>query len=325
MSGGGGLESTRQLLGPERLLMMAIELDHAPDAVWEAIDELAEHRIENLLEILRLAPSTSWVAGDAWHRAVSAERLRALIDSESPNLDTLERILARIQAADAGLLLDLLTESDALATRKRLFTRLVELAPDIGPDIMRRLHDERWFARRNMLALMGEMTEWPRTWSPADLSGDPHPVVRREAFKLMLRAPEHRDQALCGLLEDRDRKARSLGLAAAVESCPPEAVDLLAGIVQDESVSPELRLMGVRALGRAGDARAVRPLTELVQRGSGLGRSRLADKSSVMLAALQALSTLPDGSVESRKLVARAAKSPDPDIRAAVGGQGSDG
>ncbi|MFV1987451.1 MAG: HEAT repeat domain-containing protein [Gemmatimonadota bacterium] len=314
------METSRQLLGPERLLMMAIELDHAPEAVWEAIDELAEHRIENLLEILRVAPSRSWVAGDAWHRAISAERLRLLVDSESPNLETLERILARIESADAGLLLDLLTESESLATRKRLFNRLVELAPDIGPEIMRRLHDDRWFARRNMLVLMGEMNKWPRKWSPADHAADSNSVVRREAFKLMLKIPEHRDRALCGLLEDRDRKTRSLGLAAAVELCPPQAIDLLAAIVTDESVSPELRLMGVRALGRASDSRAIGPLTELVQRGSGFGRGKLAEKSSVMLAALQALSTRPDGTADSRKLVARAAKSSDADVRAAVGG-----
>ncbi len=318
------MQTSTQLLGPERLLMMAIELDHAPESVWEAIDELAEHRIENLLEILRLAPSGSWVAGDAWHRAISPERLRTLVDSESPNLDTLERILARIDSADAGLLLDLLTESESLATRKRLFTRLVELAPSIGPEIIRRLHDDRWFARRNMLALMGEMKEWPRKWSPTHHADDANSVVRREAFKLMLKVPEHRDQALCGLLQDRDRKAQSLGLAAAVESCPPAAVDPLAAIVRNESLTPELRLMGVRALGRATDARAIGPLVELVQRSSGFGRGKLADKSSVMLAALQALSTHPDGTVESRKLVARAAKSSDADVRAAVGGTGQE-
>jgi hypothetical protein len=314
------LETSRQLLGPERLLMMAIELGHAPDPVWDAIDELADHRIENLLEILRVAPSGSWVAADAWHRAVTPARLRSLVDSENPNLETLERILTRIEAADAGLLLDLLTETDSLAKRKRLFTRLVELAPVIAPEIIRRLRDDRWFARRNMLALMGEISEWPSGWSPGDHAGDSHPIVRREAFKLMLKVPRSRDRAVCGLLEDTDRKARSLGLAAAVESCPPEAIDLLAGVVRDEDVSPELRLMAVRALGRAGDPAAIEPLVELVRKGGGLGRNKLADKSPVMLAALQALSTLPDGTSESRKLVARAAKSGDPDIRAAVGG-----
>ena len=314
------MDTSRHLLGPERMLMMAIELDHAPDSVWDAIDELAEHRLENLLEILRLAPSPSWVAADAWHRAVTPDRLRALVDAPEPNLETLERVLAGIGPDDAGVLLDLLTESDSLATRKRLFNRLVELAPSIGPEIVRRLGDERWFARRNMLALLGEMPRWPPKWNPASHADDPNPVVRREVFKLMLKRPDHRDRAVCGLLADPDRKARSLGLAAAVESCPPEAVELLADIVGDGRVSPELRLMGVRALGRTGDVRAVAPLIELVRKGPGLGRYKLADKSPILIAALQALSTIPEGTVDSRKLVARAARSSDPDIRAAVGG-----
>ncbi|MDX1396417.1 MAG: hypothetical protein R3195_18695 [Gemmatimonadota bacterium] len=312
------METSRHLLGPERMLMMAIELEHAPDAVWEAIDELAEHRIENLLEILRMAPRRSWVAGDAWHRAVTPARLRTLVDSESPNMEVIERILARIDASNAELLLDLLTESESLATRKRLFNRLVELAPEIGPEIIRRLRDGRWFARRNMLALMGEMDEWPAKWSPSQLSDDPNPMVRREALKLMLRDAGTRDQAVYGLLKDRDRKARSLGLAAAVESCPPQAVEQLAEIVRDESVSVELRLVGVRALGGSADPAAVGPLVELVRRPGLI--PGLAEKSRLMLAALQALSTMPDGTAESRKLVARAAKASDPEIRAAVGG-----
>ena len=300
--------------------MMAIEIGHAPDPVWEAIDELADHRIENLLEILRVAPSDSWVAADAWHRAVTPDRIRSLVDSESPNLEILERILARIRAEDAGLLLDLLTESDSLAKRKRLFTRLVELASEIAPEVVRRLRDDRWFARRNMLALMGEIAEWPPGWTPASHASDPHPVVRREAFKLMLKSPDTRDRAVCGLLEDPDRKARSLGLAAATEMCPPEAVPLLENIVGDERVTPELRLMGVRALGNSGDAGAIEPLVDLVRRRGGISRNRLAEKSPLMLAALHALSIRPDGSPESRKLVARAARSGDPDVRAAVGG-----
>ncbi|MDX1396536.1 MAG: hypothetical protein R3195_19300 [Gemmatimonadota bacterium] len=312
------METSRHLLGPERMLMMAIELEHAPDAVWEAIDELAEHRIENLLEILRMAPKRSWVAADAWHRAVTPARLRALVDSESPNMEILERILARIDASNAELLLDLLTESESLATRKRLFNRLVGLAPEIGSEIMRRLRDGRWFARRNMLALMGEMDEWPAGWSPSQLSDDPNPMVRREALKLMLRDTRTRDQAVCGLLKDRERKARSLGLAAAVESCPPQAVELLADIVRDDSVSVELRLVGVRALGGSADLSAIDPLVELVRRPGLI--PGLAEKSRLMLAALQALSTMPDGTAESRKLVARAAKASDPEIRAAVGG-----
>lgn len=311
--------TSRRMLRAERLLMMAIELDHAPEAVWDAVDELADDRLGTLLEILRIAPSGSSIPEAAWKRAVTPTRLRALVDAETPELETLERVLARIGENDAGILLDLLAESDSLATRKRLFTRLVSLAPRIGPDIVRRLGDERWYARRNMLALLGEIPSWPPKWTPAAHADDRHPAVRREAYKLMLRDERTRDRAVCGLLEDPDRKARSLGLAAAIELCPPEAIHLLSNLAEDDAVSNELRLMAVRALGQTADASAVETLVGLVRRGSGLGRSRLAEKSPLMLAALQALATLPEGTPDSKKLIARAAKSSDPAIRAAVG------
>ncbi len=314
------MEPPQRLLAPERLLMMAIELDHAPAPVWAAIDELAAERLRTLIEVLRLAPSNSWVANDAWHRAIDADRLRELVDADDPDLETLERVLAGIGPPDAGVLLDLLTESDSLATRKRLFARLTELAPHIGDEIVRRLRDPRWYGRRNMLALLGELDAWPRRWSPAELSTDPHPAVRREALKLMLRIPEHRARAVCGLLQDTERRALSLGLAAATEECPPEAVDLLAAIGRDDTTSDELRVMAVRALGQSAGEPALAPLVELTRRGSGLAPNRLAEKSPVLLAALQALSAFPDLPGSARKLLARAAASSDPDIRATVRG-----
>jgi len=314
------LETARRTLDSERLLMMAIELDHAVDAVWEATDELAGSQLALLLDILEEAPARSRLARDAWRRVITPERLRSLVDSPSPDLDTLERVLARFEADDAGVLLDLLTESERLATRRRLFTRLVALAPRIGPEIVRRLLDRRWFARRNMLALLGEIPRWPAKWSPAAYSEDPHQAVRREALKLMLRVPEHRDLALCRLLADTDLRALSLGLAAATDDCPPEAIDLLAAITRDESVTTELRLMAVRALARTGHSGALAPLVDLLRRPGRSGRTKLAEASPLMLAALQALATRRRNTPEIRKLLARAARAADPDVRRAAAG-----
>jgi len=308
------------MLDPERLLMMAIELDHATDAVWAATDELATSRLERLLDVLSVAPPESGVARDAWRRILTPARLRSLVDSPSPNLETLERVLDRFEAADARVLLDLLTESETLATRRRLFTRLIALAPEIGPEIMRRLLDDRWFARRNMLALMGEMPRWPAKWTPAAYSDDAHPAVRREALKLMLRVPEDRDLALCALLVDPEPRARSLGLAAATDDCPPEAIDLLAAITRDEALGTGVRFMAVRALGHTDDPHAAEPLVELIRGRRRLGRRKLADTSPLMLAALRALAKRHVGTSEARKLVALAARSADPKVRKAVGG-----
>jgi len=312
----------QQSLGSDRLLMTAIELDHAPDCVWDAIDDLAETDLSLLVRLVRQAPPESWLARDVWQRAIQPKNIRRLLDDDASDPESVRALLSSFGPEDADVLLELLCESESLSTRKRLFSRLVELAPKIGQKLVRLSRDERWFARRNVLALMGELEEWPRKWSPGAFAEDPHPAVRREAFKLMLRRPELRDRALCGLLADNDGRARSLGLAAATESCPPEAIFLLAEIVVDERIATEQRVMGVRALGRSGDVAAVPPLIEVVRSGAGLAPNRLGAKTPVMLAALQALATFPGDIGAGKKLIMKASRSNDPDIRAALGKEG---
>jgi HEAT repeat protein len=318
-------EGDRTLPGPvrpERLVMMGLELGQGSDGFWEAHRELAQTSFGALLEILHTAPSSSELVGEAWRRTLASPEAQALLEDEEPDFEALDLLLERIGSDGAGPILDLLSESDSLSTRNQLYTRLAGLGPAIAPEVIRRTRDDRWFARRNMLALMGEFDEWPKKWNPAELSNDEHPAVRREALKLMLRVPDCRDRALCGLLSDGEPRALALGLAAAVKSSPPEAVPLLGDIARDESLSEELRVMSVRALGLSGDEDAVAPLLELIREGMPKGprflRSRRGQQSPVMLAALQALSTFPDCPAEAERILAKAAGSKDPDVRAAA-------
>ena len=321
------VEGDRTLPGPvrpERLVMMGVELGQGGDAFWEARRKLAQTGFGVLLKILHTAPPSSELASEAWDRTLASPEAQALLEEEEPDFESLDLLLDRIGSDGAGAILDLLSESDSLSTRSKLYTRLAGLGPAIAPEVIRRTRDDRWFARRNMLALMSEFDEWPRKWSPAELSDDEHPAVRREALKLMLRVPDCRDRALCGLLSDGEPRAISLGLAAAVESCPPEAVPLLGDIARDEKLAAELRVMAVRSLGLSGDEDAVAPLLEIVRgempKGPRFLRSRRSQGSPVMLAALQALSTFPDCPAEAQHILAKAAGSKDPAIRAAAVG-----
>lgn len=313
------MERPQPVLDRERLLMMAIELEHGPDCVLAAAGQLADEDLPALVRIVRRAPPDSRLASRIWQDMLDSGGLRALLEDERVDRETLDHALASFGPEEAGTLLDLLCEAESLPTRRRLLERLSELAPRIERELIRRASDDRWYARRNILVLMGELEKTPPKWSPASLADDPHPSVRREAFKLMLREPDLRDRALCGLLQDRDPRARALGLAAATESCPPEAIPLLAALVRDASISTEQRVMGLRALGRSGDPEAVTPLVKAARRGSGLAPNRLAEKGPLMLAALQALATFPGDIGAGRKLIARASRSSDPDVRAALG------
>jgi hypothetical protein len=307
---------------PERLVMMGLELGAGGEGVWQAVEELTQARLGVLLRILHSAPPDSPLVPLVWERVLASDATHALLEAEDPDFEALDLLLARIGSEGAGAILDILSESDSLATRSKLFTRLAALGPSIASEVIRRTRDKRWFTRRNMLALMGEFESWPPKWSPAEYSEDAHPAVRREALKLMLRLPHCRDRALCGLLGDGDPRAMGLGLAAAVEACPPEAVPLLADIACDEPIGSELRVMAVRALGLSGDLAAVAPLLDLVQegmpRGPRLLRSRGRQSSPILLAALQALSTFPDCPADAQRVLAKAAKSGDPEIRAAA-------
>lgn len=324
---GRAVEAQARAFRPERLLMTGLELDQPGDAVSAAVGELARSRPSVLLRILRAPPPGAGLASRIRAQVVTNEWVRGLVEADPPDFDAIDLLLEENCAAVVRPLLDLLTESDSLSVRRQLFTRLASLGGAILPEVIARCRDKRWYARRNMLALLGEMEEWPPKWSPAEHADDPHPAVRREAFKLMLRLPRTRERGLCGLLEDGDRRALGLGLAAATQGCPPEAVPLLADLATDETIESELRVMAVRAMGAAEDELAESILIDIARGGRGvplLSRNRLAPKSPLMLAALQSLAAGAAASSEARRLLSAAARSSDRDIRSAAlgGGEG---
>lgn len=304
--------------------MTGLELDQAGETVWSAAGRLAQDRPAVLLRILRAPPRGSGLAPRVHQRILTPEWVRGLVETNPPDFEAVDLLLDEKSDIVIRPLLDLLMESDSLSMRRQLFTRLASLGSAIAPEVVARCGDKRWYARRNMLALMSRLEEWPPKWNPAEHADDPHPAVRREAFKLMLRIPRTRERGLCGLLEDGDRRALGLGLASATQGCPPEAVQLIADFAADESLEPELRVMAVRALGVADDELAERVLVDLVRGGRGvplLSRNRLAPKSPLMLAALQALATGGASSPAARKLLSVAAGSNDRDVRSAALGR----
>ncbi len=309
----------------DRVLMTGIEVDRMGDAVSAAVDEmLSDGELPALISLLSRAPDSNAPAIEIWERIETPDSVRQLLDDPSPDLEVLDLLVARMGIKAAEPLLDLLAATESLRTRRELFARLASMGPELGPAVVRRLRDERWFVKRNMLALMGELPEWPRQWTPSDQSEHPHPAVRREALKLMLREERSRDLAVCALLKEDDSRALSLGLAAALEDTPPEAVPLLVPIAQDESLTKDLRVSAVRALGTGQGTVAREALLSLASSRRGwlarlFGRRRVAQKSPVVLEALNALAGSADPRAE--RLLSRAARSSDPVIRRAAEGR----
>lgn len=323
-----GARRGEPLVEPTRMLHTGLEIDQTGPALWSAVDRgLASDRPSVLLRILHEAPEGSRVADKVWRRVANLDTVARILGEPDPDFEALDLLTARLGTEAAAPLLERLAISRSRSVRRQLYARLVALGSAIGPDVVPWLDDARWYVRRNMLVLLGELEQLPRRWSPARYVDDPHPGVRREALKLMLRLPESHDAAVRGLLEDDDPRSLALGLAAAHEGVPAETIPFLVRLAESRSEREELRAAAVELLGQVRDQAATTALCGLVGGGSRgvrrlVGRP-LAEKSAVMLAALEGLRASGTEDPRARKLLAIAGRSRDPEVRVAALGEES--
>src|SRR5207302_914244 len=107
--------------------------------------------------------------------------------------------------------------------RRGLLAQLVRLGAGIGPLVVRRLEDDRWYVIRNLLALLEDLAVLPEGFSPARFALHADARVRRQAVKLPLKLPAERDVALAALVTGwaHDPRTRAV-LARAAQSTDRE-------------------------------------------------------------------------------------------------------
>jgi hypothetical protein len=306
---------------PLRLVQMALELGATGEPVIAAVDTLVEqHEIPAVLDLLFQAPPGDPTAEVVWSRLPARDELRRILDQDEPDPALVERLLRRLGIEGAEPLLDALAESDSRTTRRRLLTWLVQLGPEVGPLIMARLDSSQWYVLRNILVLLGGIEPWPAEFSPAVYLAHADARVRREALKLALRVPRLRDQGICTGLTDADDLILRTALGAALDSCPAEAAPLLIDQLEARGQAADVRVQVVRVLGtlRTPAARDCLVRRALARRRWLPGR-RLASKSPELVAAISGLAARWASDPVAADVLRLAARSADPEIRAASG------
>lgn len=318
-AGGSGV------IEPERILAVSLELGEMGDAGNDAVDSIIRAGdIAHVIELLSRM-TESEVTAELWQRLDNPDTVRMLLEEQPPNFAALDSLIERLGIAAAEPLLDVLANSESRSIRSQVFSRLTKFGPDLAHLVVKRLDDRRWFVKRNMLSLIGELQRWPRNWTPIAYAEHSKPGVRREALKMMLKRPDMADRAVCALLSDADHRNLTLGLASAMEAAPPEAIPLLGQLSQDEVQPLEIRLAAVRALGAQGGTEACEWLITHVRGREGwlarlLRRVTLAKNSPLMLEALAALQCCAGTDPLAARLLKQGARSRDIEIRAAAGG-----
>ncbi|MGA2384635.1 MAG: HEAT repeat domain-containing protein [Gemmatimonadales bacterium] len=299
---------------PVRLLEMACETGATGDAVLRAVDQLVlEGRLVEALEVVDRSPRPSEASGAIAARAATPESVRVLLATQPVDFALLDRLLAHTGDASAEPMLDTLAVSESRQVRRALIDRLIRLGPPLGPHLIPRLGDERWYVVRNLLYLAAELPAAPAGLNAAQYTQHQDLRVRREALRVLFKDPAVRTRAICTALSDEDPRVKRLALAAAADGgCPEAAVPLVVALASGDEES-ELRVMAIRTLAAEGGRLSLDALLRLTRmRRSVLGNVKRVHGEPEFLAALAALGRFASDR-RVREQLEQAAASKDPE------------
>lgn len=319
----------RQLdVDPARVLKMCLELDEFGEPVERAYRSMVEEgREEEILELLAGSPADSEVAGKLWDELGTVESLRRLLERSPPDFEAVRRLVDRFGAVAAPPLIEILAESESRNVRRHVFDMLTDLGTDVAAEFVERLEaDERWYVKRNMLALLAEMDELPESFKPRRYLRHDRPAVRYEAYKILVEGDQDRQEVLERLFDERQPRLVRLAFASLPTSVPASLVEAGLRHVADEELDDELRAVGIRALAES-PTRGLRDLLlDLCQRRHPwlFWRRELVEPSSVLLAALEVLQENWPEHPEVEDVLQMARSSEAPEVRRAVARTGEE-
>ncbi|NNK48940.1 MAG: hypothetical protein HKP01_08720 [Gemmatimonadetes bacterium] len=305
---------------PERVAQMCLEMDVPGESLQRALHELImADSVGTIISLLDEAPADTGVVGEMWTALAKPETVQRLAAHDPPNFESIDRLLSVMGVDAAEPLLEALAGSLSRSIRWKFIERLQAIGLELGPLLVERLDDPRWYVVRNMLTLLGALPATPPGFSPEPFTRHEHKMVRLEALKLSMRIPELRDSAVDAALTEENDRVVALGLAEAEKSCPPAAAPAVRQIARDPMRDPSLRASAVRSLTRLGTPEDLEILLDIgaVKRRFLLWRE-LPGGGAHVLAALQGLREhWPDDS-RAMSVLSSAGKLSDPDIRRAL-------
>ena len=319
----------------DRNAMPAADADLTPDPLvilWTALEVgmpeprgsaavlelVGTGRTIEVLEALAAAPEGP-ATEPLWRVVGTPEALRTALRAHGIDHTPVRTLIRRLGAAAVDPLLDLLNDSEDHATRAAALGQLEALGTPAAARAVERLAEAPWYLQRNLLLLLGRVRPWPDDFSPTYWAGYADARVRREAIKLLLDLPAHRDEGLSRGLADADPGITAVALGAALESCPVVVLPLIERMARDPARLSAHRVMAIRVLARSRTARALESLAGMaVTRTRWLRRQRLAPKSPEVLAAIAGLAAHWPAEPRVQQVLAEADRHTDADIRAAA-------
>ena len=307
---------------PLRIVTMHLDMADLGPPVERAVRTLvARGRVRPLVDLLEQLSPAEALARSFRPLIATPDALAALLAARPVDLATLERLAPEVGTAAIPPLLDALAASEDRGVRRRVLELLARFGNTVTPHVLGRLSEAPWFVQRNLLRLLQALPDPPAEAVVSDYALDSDSRVRVEGLRLLLRLPAARSRGIAQGLADPDRFCQRVAVLAAVEGCPPAAAPPLLRRILDHSLDPELRPAAIRALGELMDEPSVLDLLlGLAARRVPLLGLRVAPKSKDSLTALAALARHWRWHPRTARLLARAERHRDAEVRAAVSG-----
>ncbi len=313
-------EGPDEMAGADRLVRMALEVEAIGPTLERAVADLLDRdKMSRLLELLGTAPDGNPVAQLIERRLSTPALLNRMLAGDDLDPRALRWLVDRLGPDALIPLFDSLSSSESRAVRRHVFDCLADGGDAVARRALAELEDERWFVKRNALALLQKLDALPADFSPIDFLRHSDVRVRREAVALSLRSATFREEGLEIALADSDERVVRTALLDAQEGVPDFLVPGIVERIIESDDFPQLRSLAVRSLRRSRSPAAREALLDVCSgRKSFLLKKRLAPKSQELLAALPGLARNWGTHPEVRWVIEQARESPDPEIRAAV-------
>ncbi len=183
--------------------------------------------------------------------------------------DEICEYIAEVGEPYAELLIERLGNEEQMNLRKTWMKLLVELGDRGHQLIVQALHDRRWYLVRNLLIVLGRQAATLPLKAINQLTGHPHPNVRREALRIMFRGnPATANRLLLKELSSGNRQTLAAAVPLAELSHDTKILEQLHRIIQAEQFEEDFELRGqvLDALARLGKPESIPILSRLLKK-----------------------------------------------------------
>ena len=304
-----------------RVIQITIETGGAGDHVVQAVEQcLAEGETAALVELLQSVGSDP-AAAPVWKELLAPQPLRRIIHDERLGPDLIGLVLAQAGPSEVPVLTDRLLALESGPVRRLVVERLVAMGSGVFEQVMAQLDRGSTADRCRLLMMLGDLAALPAGFDLDGYLAADDPVVRVEAYRLILRDPARYSDALHAALADEDERVIEMAIAAGGQRLPRQSLTRLLLLLSNGKRSVELRAKGVRILQQF-DTPTVRDwlLAHMTTRPSWYRRQRLVPKSPIVIAKLQVIAGRWAGTPAADAVLRLALRSGDADLIAACSG-----